>query len=850
MRFKEVKRLIKEDEQKDVDLLEVNMSPGNLERLAKSIQSQAGMEFEMIVPDAVQNDGDYDVEYDWDADETVADIDDVIRFFDENDENSSRELARARNQMQEDYSNWAIEAADKQWERDKVERIYEYLKSNASADEIAEILDTDVDSIDYSAAAELVAEKEIEPYYEDAQNSAMDDFMNDIDSQTEWFRDEGMRYMSDVRNNYDLNWPYFQDPEPAGVSVDEVADAFSKAIGRPVNASSSYHGGRREAGTYVVEPDGSLEPDDSADGGLEFVSPPLELDELLSDLDKVKAWADKTGCYTNDSTGLHINVSVPNMSTATVDYVKLALLLGDKYVLDQFGRAGNTYCKSAMDEVKNRIKSRPEDAAALLKSMKSGLGALATKVIHSGETHKYTSINTKGNYVEFRSPGGDWLNDNTFRKIKPTLLRFIVALDAAMDPAKYRDEYLKKLYAVLQPKSKDDTLSYFARYASGQLPKAALKSFVKQAQLERSLTKGGQGGQMWWRVDKEGRGNDGASIQVVASSKEEALDKAAIEWRTSTSRLINADVYPIGKYEGRPASSTAPTVAGRPSNPDGDWILALRGQNSPVPVYRFMASGVDDANTVMNQWDEEHSGQHVVMHYDPSKQYGQPQGPSAPIPGSTLDLQRQRAAQQTGNWGIWITSGDRFVRMPGTGDASNASLRRFPSRDAAEQFLAQTREANPNMRSDIEIREIPAGYQLPGQPAPNNLIPHGPGPWEVYKLDTGETYHSLTNSDRIRAHEEAARMLAHAQRVLTDYGVRTRQNNTSQPTPTSTTPGQAQQTFTGQWNVLVGGQHVWRVQGENQGIANAAAREWLRHRSPEFNQEHQGQEVEVVPFYN
>jgi hypothetical protein len=103
--------------------------------------------------------------------------------------------------------------------------------------------------------------------------------------------------------------------------------------------------GVRQPGKYVVEPDGSLNPNNDDDLGLEFVSPPLPIDEMLSDLEKVKAWAKQRGCYTNSSTGLHINISVPNFDPAKLDYVKLALLLGDKYVLDQFGRSSNTYTK-------------------------------------------------------------------------------------------------------------------------------------------------------------------------------------------------------------------------------------------------------------------------------------------------------------------------------------------------------------------------------------------------------------------------------------------------------------------------------------------------------------------------
>jgi hypothetical protein len=64
-----------------------------------------------------------------------------------------------------------------------------------------------------------------------------------------------------------------------------------------------------------------------------------------------------------------------------------------------------------------------------------------------------------------------------------------VALDAAVDTEKYKQEYLKKLYAILQPKTHNDTMAYFAQYAAGQMPKAALKSFIRQAQLERGAKK-------------------------------------------------------------------------------------------------------------------------------------------------------------------------------------------------------------------------------------------------------------------------------------------------------------------------------------------------------------------------
>ena len=127
----------------------------------------------------------------------------------------------------------------------------------------------------------------------------------------------------------------------------------------------------------------------------------------------------------------------------------------------------------------------PDNALRILTTMRQGLNGIASKAIHTGSTAKFVSINNKDGYIEFRSPGGDWLGAN-FDKIESTLLRTVVAVDAAIDPQKYRKEYLTKLYKILNVKSEADPMSYFARYAAGELPKAALKSFIKQLQTGRT----------------------------------------------------------------------------------------------------------------------------------------------------------------------------------------------------------------------------------------------------------------------------------------------------------------------------------------------------------------------------
>jgi hypothetical protein len=219
--------------------------------------------------------------------------------------------------------------------------------------------------------------------------------------------------------------------------------------------------------------------------------------------------------------------------------------MGDEYVSDSFGRLGAFYAKSAMGMIRDNIRSRPEAVEQALEKMRTHMNTAASKAIHSGVTTKYTSINVKDGHIEFRSPGGDWLDEN-FDKIENTLLRFTVALSAATNPEMYRQEYLKKLYKLLNPEGiKDeygDMIQEFSKYmaslqgsgaeASGKLSKEtqqAIKDFravaskeLKQKNLANQLKKGNTGGQKYWWNVSWGNGR----IEVVATTKEEAIDKA------------------------------------------------------------------------------------------------------------------------------------------------------------------------------------------------------------------------------------------------------------------------------------------------------------------------------------
>ncbi len=814
------------------DLLEIKMTGKNLAQLARAIPGvMVGLEFEMIVPN-VNGYNSEDLEPDYDQDERVRDIDDIVNFFDDGDYNGRNEIRRLRETLEDEYQTWVTESIDQEWYDNGMEFFQEFLdreypfdRDDAFEEARDEIITANPDlpqeseefqqlvsaRVDEMEANYYVDQWEEQGSYYDYAREEFEDEQRDNYSESDWISNQGWRYASDVHTEHPVvSWPYWTSPDGPGTDAKEVALDFMNFMGYDTIAVGDYHGygggyelwdgdqwkkigSNKPMDAFTVEPDGSLSGDDAGDTGLEFVSPPIPLAEIGNTMAKVQAWAAQNGVYTGkgNGTALHTNISIPGYSIDKLDYLKAALLLGDEHVLRDFDRITNTYAKPAIAKVRELVRNKPEKAQELLDKMKSQLNAEASKLIHSGSTDKYTSINTKDNRIEFRSPGGDYLSiiaDNP-QKMVDTINRMVVTLDAAMDPNKYKEEYQKKLYKLLtgqqfgretktgakQEMKQDDKdlLNIFSRYAAGELPKQALKSFVRQAQLQRSVAKGKTGNQkMWWTVSNPAQSF--ASIEVVASTKEEAIQQAlgpggypswantrntvvaeplrpytappagselerierqagvgqgvsglykifdtngrliaGDEYGSDRAALARAGVWAMqrgvdvivknaqGEEIGRVSASgeitpTAPqgtTVAGRPNNPEGNWYLK-NGDTNEI-FYRFNAADYADAYGVLQQWKQENPNSNINAMYgygrdEPAQAAGQQRtginyeifrgmdrddvvaafvaaddqaamerlaryrethpgaeynADRAPMPGSTIDLQRQRAAQ-------------------------------------------------------------------------------------------------------------------------------------------------------------------------------------------------------------
>ena len=545
MRYKE---LLSEQQ-----LDELRMSPGSLRAFASSPDAEgirAGFEAELVFTGlGGEAEYDEDPEPDYDADERANSVQQVIDFF-SNDEYGyatyGRDLDSLQDGLDEKYMEWhddqmyrafrdeAEDLVRKIWvdERPMTERIHDYLVEGMDMDdreadriqavgEAAPKFDTSAEADAYIKSnpdyklyveavegAEEILEEDVEQsikdqdgYYDQALDGFRDDFYVDDDSG--FFGDVGLRWMSDVANEFQLMWPvmtYTGQSNEGGFSEDnarELAKSLSEELGVKTKVSGNYHSATRDDETWIFEPDMSLDADDSDNMPVEIVSPPMPLEECLRQMENFFEWAESNGAYANSSTGFHMGVSLP-VTGGQVDYVKLALFLGDEYVLKEFGRSGNHFCEAAIKKIRGRVKNNKEAIGGAMELMKHNLLELAQKAleINNHGFGKYTSINPQGGndstkphlergakYIEFRSAGGsNYFED--IDKLKNTLMRYAKAMTVAANPAAERKEYYKKLYKLISPPEGDPALNLFAQFAAGEISSSDLKRSWAEKQLE------------------------------------------------------------------------------------------------------------------------------------------------------------------------------------------------------------------------------------------------------------------------------------------------------------------------------------------------------------------------------
>lgn len=649
-------------------LTELRMGQSDLTKFAKSPVAQgikAGFEAEMIFP-GMAGEGEYEPDYDEDI--RPSSIDEVIEFFSYDGSGygmGRSEANRLRSSLEEEFWEYNDEQMMNEFQdqsftlvRDYIERydfdfeeaVQEYLKDEAglSDEEIEQVTTAAQNATNsrdtpavYKAATDAAAQKLDELAEESISNqdgtydNVLDEFRDDYDSgdnEADWLS-SNYRWMSDIADAFGLSWPYWRgNNDNEGYNEDnaeQLADDLSRALGVKTRASGGYHSSKRDDVTWIFEPDGSLSPDDSEDMPVEIVSPPMELQDCLTKLDEFFAWADTHNAYTNKSTGFHMGVSLPNVG-GKVDFVKLALFLGDEHVLQAFGRQAVGYCEAAMKKIKQRMKGREESVESAMTLMREGLIDAARKLIASDEGFgKYTSINPKGNYIEFRSAGGeDYSKD--IPKLKNTLLRYAQAMVVAADPQLERKEYYKKFYKLISPAGGNTALDLFARFASGTISKEELKQQWATAAIEKeSPSKNTK----WAIIDRA----TGKTLEIVDAPRIGDVNDMAIE--KYHTQGIDYDVVPALTAE--PKASRRLDLAKRIKGPTPPNFYIKNADTDEI-VHLYSAASKEQAHEMLKQYSSTHQGRFLFG----ETKYLKPEELAQAKKNTAADTATQQPAQQ------------------------------------------------------------------------------------------------------------------------------------------------------------------------------------------------------------
>lgn len=463
-------------------LVELKMSPSNIRALAAQTQATVGIEFEMIVKGYHSaNDS---------SKQPARSFDDIEEFF--SDANSSRTMNRVMASLTEEYDSWVRDEVQNEWDSVQGEQWFvDWLEENVQDSYIINALNLEPgDSINYQDFAEHCRTADSYWYNQGFEEYVEYQHHNPNLSQAKFLKEHNLDTMGAVYEQYQqsfLAMPSDIDQE----TYDLVASSVESLLDKKTVASDQYHGAERESDTYIVEPDSSISPDNEyQDLAVEIVGPPQSVTEALADYRKIRSWAILRDHYTNSSTGLHINISIPGYREDRIDYLKLLLLSGDEHILKQFGRQNSKYAQNALERIKDNIEDN-QDPTKSVAELKLNLDELAKKYTKQYMGRAHLSVVIKLNRIEVRSPGGNWLKFDP-DIIENTVYRYIVALDAAMNPAKYREDYLKKLYQVLDPGIEPVHQQVFKFYA-GAISKPEFKQLM-QIKYKTGLTKPAQPG--------------------------------------------------------------------------------------------------------------------------------------------------------------------------------------------------------------------------------------------------------------------------------------------------------------------------------------------------------------------
>lgn len=311
---------------------------------------------------------------------------------------------------------------------------------------------------------DFVTDEEARTAEKDARQQAMKRARGQFDW-ADWIKSE-FGSVSDLIAAYALTPKYgwndddtgvFTDPPQSGGymsgftnTAERMAQKLKDALKQPVMVNGvGYANWNLTHDTSIKDSEGRSDEEDQAGYGVEIVSPPQSPSTALEQLAIVFDILNKYDIETNESTGVHVNISLENLEA--FDPLKLVLFMGDEHILKKFDRTANTFTNSQLRRVVDSISTTGKIPKAVDELIALGREGLK-------ETGKYFSVNLLHlpRYLEFRAAGGAGYHKR-LHDIREVTGRWLTAVEIAAKPDMYRKEYLKKVMKLIDKTGEAET---------------------------------------------------------------------------------------------------------------------------------------------------------------------------------------------------------------------------------------------------------------------------------------------------------------------------------------------------------------------------------------------------------
>ncbi len=225
--------------------------------------------------------------------------------------------------------------------------------------------------------------------------------------------------------------------------------------------------------SWYIEPDGSIL--DTGQGvPAEIVSSVYRVNTGLRQLERLFSWMRGMGHETDDSTGLHINLSIEGKTRDDYDFLKMLILFDENYTANLFDRLENANTLDMRSGLRARLRrlvgSDEPRRVVRGNDMKEILAELRAFGRHLFETFdKYYSINARPSGVfEFRGMGGQHY-ETKFDSIRKRVVNMAYLLKVGSDDTLMARDYVKKVFEMLdQGKFVHPDLGFGKQSASGK----------------------------------------------------------------------------------------------------------------------------------------------------------------------------------------------------------------------------------------------------------------------------------------------------------------------------------------------------------------------------------------------